>query len=200
MKSSNFTAIDPETVKPPVVTRKWPYRRHQSVDNPLVAALSVQRSRYKRKSSVLLLAAISAVAISLASCEKYRLNKKMAELCALDGGITVYETSPQSRESLDKAIRARLRGKREDFYGPDFRLDESDTLVAGTLPTGNGDGARLMRLEQQIIRKADGKLLGKQVVYLRTGGDLITLVHPSGERCPNTRDDVATRIFMIEEK
>lgn len=49
----------------------------------------------------LIYAATAAILASLAGCEKYALDRQMAELCKKDGGLEVYETVTLPRSAFD---------------------------------------------------------------------------------------------------
>jgi hypothetical protein len=129
------------------------------------------------------------IAIGLTGCtaEKDRLDAEVRRLCALDGGIKVYETVALAPERFD------------DFgsvHVPDIRyakpVDEyyyernTEYLVRGN--------PELLRSHTKLVRRADAKLLGEAISYARRGGDLPGPWHPSSFRCPQDVD-IARRVF-----
>jgi hypothetical protein len=200
MSLSNRAAIDRNRMAPRVPTLKLKGRCNQYAYTPLVAAMTAKRLQFRRGARVFLLAAVGALAVVLAGCEKYRLNKKMAELCSVDGGVKVFEVVSVDPDAMEKIRKARPSRTFEEYYGPEYALIVNTTVVAGAPPSGSRESGRVFRIETQIVRKSDGRLLGRQVKYGRSGGDFIALVHPSSELCPTTKDDVGNQVFKVEAR
>jgi hypothetical protein len=58
----------------------------------------------------------------------------------------------------------------------------------------------LRRTEVTVVRRSDGKVLGKAVFYGRAGGDFpLTLDHPSSFRCP-AAVELERSIFTVEKE
>ena len=136
--------------------------------------------------------------VLLSGCEKYLLDRQMAELCAKDGGVRVYETVTLARAEYEKMLKYRVTAKsQEQYYGPEYRYVVVEKLLAG-----KRDGARtwrgeFWRIHKTIYRKSDNHLLGESVDYIRVGGDLILLgTQPSGNGCPKPRVDLAQSILV----
>lgn len=156
-----------------------------------------------RRVMAALLAVLSLLA--LAGCERWELDRKMAELCKKDGGVKVYETvtlpaSEFSSTGQPLAKYIRLAKSESDYLGPDYRyVQKREILVGQTADIGKGEG-RLSRWYSAVYRRADGRLLGESVSYGRGGGDKFTFgFQPSGDHCPKPRVDLIKAIFVKGE-
>lgn len=131
----------------------------------------------------------------LAGCEKARLDQQVRELCAKDGGVKVYETVKVPAEKIDKwgmvAFYKPTQG--ENALGPEYIYKEETTYYR----RGNPD---LFRMHTQVLRRADGKILGESVFYKRGGGDLPGPWEGSSFMCPelSVANDVLRQVFIKE--
>lgn len=140
---------------------------------------------------VVLLLLPFATACSSGPIAKAQLDAKVKRLCAIDGGIKVYETVRLPAERFDKygGIRIPLQSeiKPSDEYYLEWKVDH---LL---------DGSPSMRRDHFLAhRKSDGKLLGEAISYSRRGGDMPGPWHESSFRCPPDADDqdLMLRIFI----
>jgi len=142
----------------------------------------------KKLISILLFLPIMA---SCATPSKSELDAEVKRLCAIDGGIKVYETVTLQAEKFDKygGIRIPLKSdvKSSDEYYLEWKVDH--------LLDGNPSKRRDHFL---VYRKADGKLLGEAISYSRRGGDMPGPWHESSFRCPLDAGDqsLMRRIFV----
>ena len=150
--------------------------------------------------SALLLASL--LACAACSSEADRLDAEAQRLCAIDGGIKVYETvtlpaSEFSNVGQPLARYAQQAKSPEDRLGPDYRYAWERTILFGVgakLEAGEGT---LVRNHVAITRRADGRLLGESVSYARGGGDGFTFgFQPSGNHCPSPRIDLISSVFI----
>lgn len=120
--------------------------------------------------------------------EKDRLDREVKRLCAIDGGIKVYETVRLSAERFEKDgsifIPAKWLAKPEDEY---YYKGTTNYLIKGN--------PELFQLRTQVYRKSDNQLLGESTLYVRRGGDLPGPWHPSSFSCPQSKD-LSRRIFI----
>ena len=145
------------------------------------------------------------LALGTSGCERWRLDQQMEVLCKKDGGIKVYETVtlPASEFGPGGEPLARYvpqAKSTEDRLGPDYRFVMTREILFGKgATTENGQG-QLVRNHNPIYRRADGRLLGEQIWYSRSGGDWFTFgFQPGGESCPHFSSDVAQQIFRKGE-
>lgn len=113
--------------------------------------------------------------------EKDRLDREVKRLCAIEGGIKVYETVKLPAEKFDQygriQISARWLVKPEDEY---YYEGSTNYLIKGN--------PELLRLHTRMYRKSDNILLGESILYVRRGGDLSGPWHPSSFSCPQSKD------------
>jgi hypothetical protein len=124
-------------------------------------------------------ACAAAALVTLVGCEKARLDDEVRRLCAIDGGVKVYEAVKMPPEKFDKygvvSIPWKFNAKPDDEY----YLEEETRYYR----KGNPE---MWRSHYRVIRRADGKVLGESVSYTRRGGDLPSPMHDSYFSCPET--------------
>ncbi len=131
-----------------------------------------------------LLAPIVILVGGIGGCElrKAYYDWQIGEMCAKDGGITIYEhirITPEMAKSM-RRVGGHLSMTIESAALPGdiaFLRGERQVLREGE--------PSIQRLEQQIVRRSDGKVVGRMVSYGRSGGDFpFTGSHPSHYSCP----------------
>ena len=134
----------------------------------------------------------------MASCatpSKSQLDAEVKRLCAIDGGIKVYETVTLPPNRFDNygnvKILAKEYSKTEDEY---FYTVENTYLR-----TGNPE---LRRSKYRITRRSDNKILGESVYYSRRGGDMPGPWHESSFSCPDVSSgsSIEKSVFLMEDK
>jgi hypothetical protein len=139
------------------------------------------------------------------SYTKMKMDAEVDRLCAIDGGIKVYETVRLPAEKFKKNgdINFYVGSGGENWLGPDYVWKSKTTY----LQPGRSENAnpRMWRTQDQIIRRSDGKLLGESIYYARYGGDsrllneLIGGPPESSYSCPKGSIDVIGRVFIKAE-
>lgn len=127
---------------------------------------------------------------SCASPSKSEFDAEVKRLCAIDGGIKIYETVTLTADRFDKYGNIYIPMKSAQRETEDYFLE----WRADHLQSGNPS----MRRDHFLIyRKADEKLLGEAVSYGRRGGDTPGPWHESSFRCPPEAgdQDLIRRIF-----
>jgi len=123
-------------------------------------------------------------------------DEKVKEMCAKDGGVTVYE-----RVKLTESEFRRLGGNGGTVPVPTRRsANPNSPYVADTKITKIREAnPEVYRRETEIIRLVDGKVLSRQVTYGRIGGDLPSPAHQSSYGCSDVglRLDVERQTFEI---
>ncbi len=120
--------------------------------------------------------------------EKARLDREVKRLCAIDGGIKVYETVKLPVDRFDKDGSVRILAKSlakpidEYYYKSSKRYQKK----------GNPE---LWQSNYKIYRRSDNKLLGESILYVRRGGDIPGPWHPSSFSCPKNTD-LSRHIFI----
>src|SRR5688572_8558398 len=102
----------------------------------------------------------STMILLLTGCERYALDRKMEQLCKMDGGVKVYETVKLSAAEFKVLLGyAATASSQESYYGPEYRYIERREILLGKdadLQKGRGQVARGY---QAIYRKSDNRLL-----------------------------------------
>lgn len=122
------------------------------------------------------------------------LDAEVKRLCAIDGGIKVYETVTLPAGRFDNYGNIGVRNiqnadPRDEYY---FRSD--DVYMRSGNPA-------LIRTVTQIVRRSDGKVLGESIRYGRGGGDIPGPWHSSTFDCPSIKDlRLEASIFKAGDK
>lgn len=116
--------------------------------------------------------------LMLAGCEKARLDDEVRRLCAIDGGVKVYETVTLPPSRFDEHGITRIPSMKDATPADEFYYQSEITY----LQRGDPD---LRRDYAKIIRRSDGKILGESIYYARRGGDIPGPWHPSSFGCPS---------------
>ena len=119
-------------------------------------------------------------AVGCATPSQISLDAEVKRLCAIDGGIKVYETVKLSADKFNQwgQINFYKPTQGENALGSEY-VYRSESLY---LRQGDPD---LRRDHVQIFRESDMKLLGEVTTYVRGGGDLPGPWQPSAYRCPD---------------
>lgn len=126
---------------------------------------------------------------------KSELDAEVKRLCAIDGGIKVYETVTLPPEKFDKygnvSIPSKEHAKIEDEYYIEWKI----------IYLKDGDPS-LLRSHHRLIRRSNQKLLGESIMYSRGGGDLPGPWHPSSFSCPepSQHPSLESSIFVKGDK
>lgn len=124
--------------------------------------------------------------------EKDRLDREVKRLCAMDGGIRVYETVKLPAERFDRYGQISVPYKDNVKPGDEYYYESSTTYLI----RGNPE---LVEYRYEVYRQFDGKLLGELINYSRRGGGMPGPWHVSAFRCPKETDaDLKKRIFIKE--
>jgi hypothetical protein len=121
----------------------------------------------------------SVIVPACATPSQMSADSEVNRLCAIDGGIKVYETVKLPADKFNQygsiQIPEKAKAKPTDEYYYEWNVDY--------LKRANPE---LWRSEHRIVRMVDGKLLGSFVRYSRRGGDMPGPWHDSSYSCPET--------------
>jgi len=140
--------------------------------------------------------AVLLVLLWLAAGEKWWLDYQVRKLCAVDGGIRVYETVRLPAEKFNKygQINFYRPIDGENALGPEYIFKEEDHYYK----YGNPE---FLREHQEIFRRSDGNLIGEGIIYVRRGGDLPGPWHRTWYTCPDRKDmDLIEQVFVSSGK
>jgi hypothetical protein len=113
---------------------------------------------------------LSSVLLIVAGCErtKTKLDREVDRLCAIDGGVHIYETVKLPKENFgpDGEVFPKYRGLPFDRgrYGPEYYLRSEEKALRRESPS-------MYRFSVGIVRRSDGRVMGEQISYVRRGGD-----------------------------
>ena len=139
-------------------------------------------------------------ALGLSQCgwvQKARLDREVDRLCAIDGGVRIYETVTLPKENFgpDGEVFPQYRSRYpKGELGPDY----VSGYQLSELVTGDPS---LQRIRVFVQRVADSKTLGEFIDYKRSGGDLIGPSEPSRRSCATSQESgsLYKRIFIQEK-
>lgn len=123
-------------------------------------------------------------------------DEQVKAMCDKDGGTAVYEKVELSEEEYRK-----LGGVYGVIPVPAVGMKTSDypyvrSLTETKLREGNPE---VVRTEELIMRRSDGKVLVRSISYSRRGGDFPTgLLHDTVFRCPK-HEDLSKRVFSVRQ-
>lgn len=132
-------------------------------------------------SSLVLLPLVASCAVP----SKSELDAEVDRLCAIDGGIKVYEAVKLLPDQFNEygQINFYHPAQGENALGKNYIFKQEITY----LRQGNPE---MWRTQILIVRRSDQKTLGKTVGYSRRGGDTPGPQHDSSYGCPDERGDV----------
>lgn len=121
------------------------------------------------------------VASGMSGCEKARLDDEVRRLCAIDGGVKIYEKIVLPKDKFDKYGVFSIPRLSESNTESDYFF----TYDVKYYVHGNPE---MWRDHFQVIRRSDSKLLGEAISYSRRGGDLPGPWQSSSFSCPSDSD------------
>lgn len=140
---------------------------------------------------------LNAVALSgCATPTQMVLDAEVKRLCAIDGGIKVYETVTLPAEKFNQwgQVDFYRPTQGEEALGNEYRFKKEDFYYLQGNPS-------MFRTHAQIFRQSDKKLLGEAIFYTRGGGDMHGPWYGTGFYCPSHEygyEHLFKKIFLIE--
>jgi len=141
--------------------------------------------------------------LCLAGCStspsKSELDVEVTRLCAIDGGVKVYETVKLPPEKynklLDKFGRLWLPRRSEAKDSDEYYIES----VQYYYHQGNPE---MWRTEYRVMRAMDQKVLGVSVRYTRRGGEISGPWHESSYGCPDAAKQISVEkeIFSMGDR
>jgi len=124
--------------------------------------------------------------LALAGCAtptQMMLDAEVKRLCAIDGGIKVYETVKLPAEKFNQwgQVNFYKPTQGENSLGEEYQFKES----IQKLHVGDPE---LLRYHYEVIRRSDLKQLSETTSYQRGGGDLPGPGQPSVFTCPAIKE------------
>jgi hypothetical protein len=136
------------------------------------------------------LAVLMLSALGLSQCgwvQKVSLDREVDRLCAIDGGVHIYETVTLPKEDFgpDGEVFPQYRHlpSNNGRFSSAYVVRRSDKVLVGGYPA-------MERINTLIVRVSDDKVLGERVIYRRSGGDVPGPWAPSRHSCPEDGPDL----------
>jgi hypothetical protein len=114
---------------------------------------------------------------------KADLDAEVRRLCAIDGGVRVYETVRVTEAMLDRSGILKIPIKKDAQKGDAYYYEWNVQYLKHGNPEDGGTD--LARSHFKIYRATDSKLIGESIAYTRRGGDVPGPWHPSHFTCPS---------------
>ncbi len=123
---------------------------------------------------------------------KYYYDAEVERLCAIDGGVKVYETVRLPAERFDKWGNVGIQSKQMAKPSDEYIYENETTYIR------DGDPS-LWRSYTTMLRRKDQKILGEAISYHRVGGDIPSPWHPSSFGCPKPIELKLEQAVFIRE-
>ncbi|MBP7080364.1 MAG: hypothetical protein KBA96_04580 [Rhodocyclaceae bacterium] len=144
------------------------------------------------KTLIAMLCTLSVIAASAGSPSKSDLDDEVRRLCAIDGGIKVYETVTLPAERFDQwgnigVPNLKFATEKDEYY---YVVDDRYYRLERPF---------LVRINSKIFRTSDRKILGESIRYGRGGGDHYGPWAESTFDCPsikNAEGKLESSVFM----
>lgn len=170
----------------------------ECVPNPVPPDKSIE---LRRRASLRMGAAIALAVVVLGGCgsvQKAELDREVDRLCAIDGGVHVYEVVRLPKEDFgqDGEVFPQFRHLPSDKgrFGSSYVVRRNNKVLVQGNPA-------MQRLNTLIVRVSDEKVLGEVIIYRRSGGDLPSPAAASRYSCPKGPDfDLEGQVFKPQEK
>lgn len=159
----------------------------------------------KRRYAVLI--ALAAL-FMLQGCEraKTKLDREVDRLCAIDGGVRVYESVKLPKENFgvegipSGQFKQGISRSGNSKWSSIYRSETSvDLLHESRQIELIRTHATLKKFRLYVFRLSDGKLLGETITYVRGGGDFFGPWADSSYECPKRLIDPVDAIFVKGE-
>jgi len=139
--------------------------------------------------SVVLLAI---AAVGFYEARKAYWDSEVTKLCEKDGGLKIFEIAQLNGSQLallrNKFGQLDIPNAARAIEGVPLVHSDSKSIIRAANP-------EVWRYELAVVRRADGKVLGRNVTYARTGGDLFS-PQPSTFLCPDPAKDLFSAVIM----
>jgi hypothetical protein len=141
--------------------------------------------------TLLTIVALVPLATSCATPGKSELDAEVKRLCAIDGGIRLYEKVTLASDKFNQygQINFYRPTHGENALGPEYLFKQETIYYRRGSP-------EMSRTHYQVIRRVDSKLLGETVFYGRGGGDLPGPWRDSTFVCPSYEEADSMALLM----
>lgn len=133
-------------------------------------------------------------------CEraKTKLDREVDRLCAIDGGVKIYEKVTLAPENFGPNGEVFPQYQHLTSKGGQLGPEYLSELVSTELVSGSPN---LTRWRSTVVRLSDSKLIGISITYVRRGGDFYSLSPDSVYSCPlPVASNLIPKIFIRSTK
>lgn len=125
---------------------------------------------------------------------KSHFDNEVKELCAIDGGIKVYETATLPASMFDQYGNPKIKFKKYSISDDEYFIDWDLQYLRSETP-------QISRSHYKIVRRRDSKVMGDSIRYSRGGGDMFGPWHDSSFTCPEigSEPSLEKSIFLKAE-
>lgn len=143
------------------------------------------------KTLLMILLVLPFVTACVSGPSKGQLDDEVRRLCAIDGGIKVYETVKLPAEKFDQYGQIRIPTKNRLKAEDDYYYEYSTSYLL----RGNPE---MVQYHFKLYRQLDNKLLGEAISYSRRGGDMPGPWLGTAFLCPEKTDisDLKKQVFV----
>ena len=125
------------------------------------------------------LALFPVIALTACGPSKAELDAEVRRLCALDGGLKIFERVVLPPDQLNQVLKRGVRAKNNSAPIDELYFEIENVIIV----SGNPE---LSKHTYKYIRRSDGKVIAHLVVYGRGGGDFWGPWHESSFSCPDS--------------
>jgi hypothetical protein len=151
--------------------------------------------------AAVVLGPIAILVTGIGGCEarKAYYDWQVRQMCAKSGGVTIYE-----RVRITAEQASRLGTVAGHFGVPSESSANADVPAFSRLQsvTLHCCDPTLMRHDEEIVRRQDGRVVARTVRFSRSGGDFpFTASHPSSFGCPENLPqfyEQRSKVFQVE--
>jgi hypothetical protein len=126
---------------------------------------------------------------------------RVQEMCAKDGGVTIYERVRISKGDLDRRILPITKDGKIGVAPEQLAHPSAPVYARNKTAVLREGNPGVWRSEWEIVRRSDGKVVARWVAYSRSGGDIPSPAHDSRVTCPELSriSSDLHQLFIVEE-
>lgn len=127
--------------------------------------------------------------------KKLYWDAKVREMCAIDGGMRVYEKVELPCDIYDYYAKMNwvLPNKEDIKFYDEYYLDFEITYIRKKSPM-------LWKMHNRIVRRYDQKILGESIMFARSGGDFPGPWHQSSFKCPDPSRQQSLELLIFNKE
>jgi hypothetical protein len=136
-------------------------------------------------------------ALLVSGCEraKTKLDREVDRLCAIDGGVKIYETVTLSPENFGPNGEVFPQYQHLTSKGGQLGPEYKGELKSTEIVTGDPN---LVRWLERVYRLSDKKIMGEFISYTRGGGDFYGPHQPSAYSCKFSHTKTLVQLVFLK--